>query len=103
MLQHLRDTQTAPTFPLMVTTGHGMAARFRLRELIEEAGLSQSELSRRSGVSFATINRLAQNATEQVSLKTLDRLSIALGEALGRTVEPGDLLEREPEKRRRRA
>lgn len=79
----------------MVRIADGMAARFRLRELIEESGLSQSELSRRSGVSFATINRLAQNATEQVSLKTLDRLSLALGESLGREVAPGELLERE--------
>ena len=79
-----------------------MAARFRLRELIEEAGISQSELSRRSGVSFATINRMAQNSTEQVSLKTLDRLSATLGEALGRDIEPGELLEREPEPKKGR-
>jgi DNA-binding Xre family transcriptional regulator len=73
-----------------------MAARFRLRELLEahEPTLSQSELERVSGVSFATINRLATNATKQVSLETLDRLARELG------LEPGDLIERTPEKRR---
>jgi transcriptional regulator with XRE-family HTH domain len=78
--------------------------RFRLAALLEEAGVSQRELASRSGVSPTTINRMANNLTAQVSLGTLDSLSRALGEALGRVVEPGELLEREPEpKRRRRA
>ena len=74
-----------------------MAARFRLRELLEETDLTQSELSRRSGVSLTTINRMALNLTAQVSLATLDSLSDVLG------VEPGDLIERVPEKGRERA
>jgi transcriptional regulator with XRE-family HTH domain len=52
--------------------------RFRLREILEEIGMSQSELSRQSGVSFATINRMCTNATRQVSLDTLERLAKAL-------------------------
>ena len=74
-------------------------ARFRLRELIEESGLGQSELARLAGVSFATVNRLCQNATGQVSLETLDKLAVALTGSLGRTVEPGDLIERQPTRR----
>jgi putative transcriptional regulator len=70
-----------------------MGARFKLRELLEKAGMSQSELARRSGISFQTINGMVGNRTAQVSLKTLDALSKALG------CEPGDLLEREPKRR----
>lgn len=69
-----------------------MTTRFRLRELLDAAGISQTELSRRAGVSFATVNRLCTNATELVALTTLDRLSAALG------CQPGDLIERAPER-----
>lgn len=65
-----------------------MPTTFRLREILEKCGMSQSELSRISGVSFATINRMCTNATAQVSLDTLDRLAHALG------VEPGALIVR---------
>ena len=65
-----------------------MAARFRLGELLEERGMSQSELARRSGITFATINAMTRNRTTGVQLDTLDRLARALG------VEPGALIER---------
>jgi transcriptional regulator with XRE-family HTH domain len=74
-------------------------ARFRVRELVEESGLGQSELARRADVSFATVNRLCQNATGQVSLETLDKLAVALSAAIGRTIEPGELIEREGKRR----
>ncbi len=83
-----------------------MTARFRLDAILETARaaggeeISQSELSRRSGVSFTTVNRMCQNHTEQVSLKTLDALSAALTELTGKVFEPGDLIERVPEKKR---
>lgn len=76
--------------------GITLATRFRLRELVHKLGISQSELSRRSGVAFATINRLCTNATERVDLATLDRLSEALG------CEPGELVERVPARARSR-
>jgi len=74
-----------------------LAVRFRLQELLEasEPPISQSELARRSGVSLATINAIANNRTAQVSLATLDALSEVLG------VGPGDLLERDEPKRKR--
>jgi DNA-binding Xre family transcriptional regulator len=75
--------------------------RFRLDALLAESGLSQRELAARSGVSPTIINRMANNLAEQVALKTLDSLSKALGDALGRVVEPGELIEREPEPKRR--
>ena len=67
-------------------------ARFRLQQLIDELGTTQSELSRESGVSFATISRMCRNVTGQVSLDTLDRLARALSTAR-RRVKPGDLIE----------
>jgi DNA-binding Xre family transcriptional regulator len=48
--------------------------------------MSQSQLSRQSGVSFATINRMCTNYTSTVALNTLDRLAQALG------CKPGDLI-----------
>ncbi len=63
-----------------------MATRFRLREILGDQ-MSQSELARQAGVSFATVNRLCTNATTRVDLETLDRLSAVLG------CEPGDLIE----------
>lgn len=71
-----------------------MAARFRLKELLEEKGMSQSELVRRAGVSYPTINGMVGNRTTRVDLSTLDAISKVLG------CEPGDLLEREPKKHR---
>lgn len=71
--------------------------RFRLHEVLaeREPAMSQSELSRRSGVSMTTINSIALNKTKQVSLATLDALCGALG------VEPGELLEREGKRKRK--
>ncbi len=79
-----------------------MTARFRLREILDQLDLGQSQLSRDSGVSFSTINRMCTNATEQVSLKTLDALSATLSKVAGKAIEPGDLIERVPEKKRGR-
>ena len=66
-----------------------MTVRFRLREVLDEAGIGQSELSRSSGVSFATINRMCTNATRQVSLDVLEDLCAAL------KVEPADIIVRD--------
>lgn len=76
--------------------------RFRLDALLAEAELSQRELAARSGVSPTIINRMATNDAEQVALRTLDRLSAALSEAMGRWVEPGELVVRVPEPKRGR-
>jgi DNA-binding Xre family transcriptional regulator len=65
-----------------------MKVRFRLQELLDDRDppMSQSELARLSGISFATINNIANNRTAQVSLKTLGDLASVL------RVEPGDLV-----------
>jgi DNA-binding Xre family transcriptional regulator len=79
-------------------TETAVTVRFRLSEVLAARSepMSQSELSRRSGVSMTTINAMALNKTKQVSLATLDALSAAL------EVEPGELLERETKKRVKR-
>jgi DNA-binding Xre family transcriptional regulator len=79
-----------------------MAARFRLDYWLEQTGLSQRELAARSGVSPTIVNRIANNQAAQIALKTLDALSRVLSDARGKPVEPGDLIERVPEKRGKR-
>ena len=78
-----------------------VALRFRLRELLEAQEISQSEFSRRADLSFATVHRLCQNQTGQVSLETLDKILVGLA-GYGIKAEVGDIIEREPEKRRGR-
>ncbi len=70
-----------------------LGARFRLQELLDNAGMSQAALAERSGVSLVTVNKIAGNRSSQVALKTLDALSKVLG------CEPGDIIERESRRR----
>ena len=65
-----------------------MPVRFRLDDVLAEREMSQTDLSRLSGVSLVTINAMKQNRTKQVSLLTLDKICGAL------KCEPGELLER---------
>lgn len=71
-----------------------MRVRFRLKELLENAGLSQTDLHRISGVAYSTINGLVLNKARQVSLDTLGALSEAL------SCEPGELIMRDRKRRR---
>jgi DNA-binding Xre family transcriptional regulator len=64
-----------------------MAVEFRLREVIAKKNTTQSALSRDSGVSFATINRMCTNATRQVSLDIIDAICNTL------KVKPGELFD----------
>ena len=59
-----------------------------LEEVLADCEMSQTELSRLSGVSLVTVNAMKQNRTKQVSLQTLDKLCGVL------KCEPGELLER---------
>ncbi len=77
-----------------------MTAQFRLRELLEKQGISQSDFARRADLSFATVNRLCTNATSQVSLETLDKIIAAL-EADGVKTGVEDLIVREKGGKRR--
>lgn len=62
-----------------------MAARFILKELMDEKGIEQVDLAAEAKVSFATVHRLYHNQTKQVSLSTLDKILKALKR---RKIEP---------------
>ena len=71
-----------------------MPVRFRLAAILKSLGISQRELARTSGVSLTIISRMVHNHARQVSLATLDKVAKALG------VEPGELIVREPRRRK---
>lgn len=68
--------------------------RITLREARERAGLTQVQLAERADVRQATISDMESGKNTRVDLAILEKLCEVLG------VEPGDLLEREPKKRR---
>jgi transcriptional regulator with XRE-family HTH domain len=79
-----------------------VTARFQLRELLEAHGISQSDFARQADLSFATVNRLCTNATEQVSLETLDKVISALRKAgIEATVADVIVVERNSKRRSR--
>ena len=73
-----------------------MAIRVRLRELLKQRGMAQTELQARTRLGYSTINALYHGKTERVEFATLDVLCHVLG------CEVGDLLEHVPEKKRAR-
>jgi repressor LexA len=62
----------------------------RLKQLRRVNGWSQSELSRRSGVSQAVISRLESGTTKSVNFKNLEKLAGAMG------CDPGYLIVAKP-------
>lgn len=52
----------------------------KLREIREEKGISQEELSERSGVSRTTISELETEKKEVTTNITLEKIATALGE-----------------------
>jgi putative transcriptional regulator len=74
-----------------------VAVRFRLRELLAERGMSQTELQTRTGLAYSTVNDLFNNKPRRVELETLDILCEVLECSIA------DLVERVPEKKRGRA
>ena len=73
-----------------------MAIRVRLRELLEQRGMAQTELQAKTGLGYSTINALYHGKTERVEFATLDVLCDVLD------CEIGDLLERESKPKRAR-
>lgn len=64
-----------------------MFVQFTVESHLKRRGLSQGQLSRLSGVSLRTVNRLCRNATRSVSLDVLGAIATTLHCA------PGDLIE----------
>lgn len=58
-----------------------------LQVLMEEAGMTAAELSRRSGVPQSTITEMLKGRTREPSFSRANRLARALGTTLDRFVE----------------
>ncbi|MGH2494366.1 MAG: helix-turn-helix domain-containing protein [Ktedonobacteraceae bacterium] len=65
--------------------------RIRLKEVLQEKGMSMSMLSHESRISFSTISRIINDKNYSPTLNTLERLAKALD------VEISDLYERTPD------
>lgn len=74
-----------------------MAIRVRLRELLDQRGMTQLELAARTGLAYSTINRLYQDRAVRIEFGTLDALCTALG------CRVGDLIEYTPGTKGRRS
>ena len=74
----------------------------KLRDLREEAGVTQAELADAVDVRQPTISALETGTSKRIEFDLLDRLCAVLGRQLSRTIEPGDLLKREPTASKRR-
>lgn len=51
-----------------------MAIRVRLKELLGERGMAQTELQARSGLGYSTINALYHEKTQRIEFATLEKL-----------------------------
>jgi transcriptional regulator with XRE-family HTH domain len=65
--------------------------RIRLKEVLQEKGLSMSMLSHKSQVSFSTISRIINDKKYSPTLNTLERIAKALN------VDISDLYEQLPD------
>lgn len=52
---------------------------FRIKELREEAGITQTDLAEKSGISRTTLNRLESGQIKVTTTRTLSKLAVALG------------------------
>ncbi|PUA37991.1 transcriptional regulator [Paenibacillus elgii] len=55
-----------------------MKIKIRLKELLEERGISQRQLSLRMNMRPATINHLCSNSVDRVYIRTLEQICEAL-------------------------
>jgi putative transcriptional regulator len=74
-----------------------MAVRLRIADILEDREMTQTELSRRSGISLVTINAMASGdrPPKQIKLDSIDKLCAAL------EIDPGELFERTTTKKKR--
>lgn len=64
-----------------------MAVQFRLRELLDYKGLTQTDVQMATRLAYSTVNDLYNNKTRRIDLETLNALCEGL------SCQPGDLLE----------
>lgn len=81
--------------PLMRTIMGVTPISVALRELRQQAGLSQRELGRKAGVRHAAISHIETGKAQRIDLDVLERLCRAL------RCEPADVLRFSPRARKR--
>jgi transcriptional regulator with XRE-family HTH domain len=69
---------------------HKIVISNHLQSMLEKEGIKQSELSKESGVSGSTINKLANNRLI-VTKTTQNRLIIAINKMRNKTYSPEDI------------
>lgn len=72
-----------------------MTVRFRLREFLEERGITQTEVHVKTGLAFSTVNALCNNKPSRIELDTLNLLCNTLNCSLE------DIIEHVPEKKKK--
>ena len=65
--------------------------RNRLSALMGAQRVTQRELQRRTGLSYATINELYHDKSKRLDFGTLDKLCRALGVGVGEILEYDDI------------
>ena len=71
-----------------------MATRFRLREFLDGAGMTQTDAQRLTGLAYSTINEMCNNRTRRIDFDTIDVLCSAL------RCSVADIIEYVPDERR---
>jgi putative transcriptional regulator len=68
-----------------------MSIRLRLREILEERQIAQTELQALTGLGYSSINAMYHNKIRRVDFSTLNALCAALN------IQPGEILQYVPE------
>ncbi len=69
-------------------------ARFRVKELARERGLTSEELAQRAGLKISTVRNVWQNRVEDPNYSTLAALASALGVTIEGLVDESEVDEK---------
>ncbi|EJW14605.1 helix-turn-helix transcriptional regulator [Paenibacillus alvei] len=64
-----------------------MAIRVKLRQLLEQKGMSQRELARMTGLRASTINHLCSDNVDRVYLETLELVCKSMNVSIDELIE----------------
>lgn len=64
-----------------------MAIRVKLREILEQKGISQRELARLTGLRASTVNHLCSDKVDRVYLETLELICKTLNISIEELIE----------------
>jgi DNA-binding Xre family transcriptional regulator len=74
--------------------------RWKLKEVLEEHGITPYRLMVDSGIANSTIYRLTNNKTDSVQGPVLDKVLNSLCKLTGKRIGVGDVLEHVPSKKK---